>query len=72
MKEVTLHIPDNKYHFFMELVKSLSFIKIPDEMNLTQNQLEFVEGTKKSMEQVEQHLKGEITLKSADQLVHEL
>ncbi len=72
MKEVTLHIPDNKYPFFMELIKSLSFIKVSDEMSLTHNQLEFVEGTKKSLEQVEQHLKGEITLKSADQLLHEL
>jgi len=50
MKEVTLHIPDNKYRFFMELIKSLRFIKIPEAMNLIQNQLEFVEGTKKSME----------------------
>jgi len=28
MKEVTLKIPDNKYQFFMELVKSLGFVKI--------------------------------------------
>ncbi len=56
----------------MELVKSLSFVKVPDKPKLTTKQQEFVDGTKKSLEQVEQHLKGEIKLKSADQLFDEL
>lgn len=72
MKQVVLNIPDSKYPFFMELVKSLTFVKIPDEGKLSKKQQEFVEGTKKSLEQVEQHLKGEIKLKSADQLFDEL
>jgi len=72
MKQVVLNIPDNKYPFFMELVKSLGFIKVPEEAKLTKKQQEFVEGTKKSLEQVEQHLKGEIKLKTADQLFNEL
>ena len=72
MKQIVLNIPDNKYPFFMELVKSLSFVKVPDEPKLTRKQKEFVEGTKNSLEQVEKHLKGEIKLKSADQLLDEL
>ncbi|NOU46416.1 MAG: hypothetical protein HOO86_05060 [Bacteroidales bacterium] len=72
MKQVVLNVPDNKYPFFMELVKSLGFVKLPEESKLTKNQVEFVEGTKKSLEQVEQHLKGEIKLKTADQLFDEL
>jgi len=72
MKQVKLNIPDNKYPFFMELVKSLNFVEITEEKNLTKKQREFVEGTKKSLEQVELHLKGEIKLKSADQLFDEL
>jgi hypothetical protein len=72
MKQVVLNIPDSKYPFFMELVKSLSFVKVPEEAKLTKKQQEFVDGTKKSLEQVEQHLKGEIKLKSADQLFDEL
>jgi len=72
MKQVVLNIPDNKYPFFMELVKSLGFIKVPEEAKLTKKQQEFVEGTKKSLEQIEQHLKGEIKLKTADQLFNEL
>jgi hypothetical protein len=56
----------------MELVKSLGFVKMPAEDKLERKQKEFVNGTKKSLEQVEQHLKGEITLKTAGQLYIEL
>ena len=72
MKQVVLNVPDNKYPFFTELVKSLGFVKVSGEVKLTKNQQEFVEGTKKSLAQVEQHLKGEIKLKTADQLFNEL
>lgn len=30
MKQVILNIPDSKYAFFMELVKSLGFVKAAD------------------------------------------
>jgi hypothetical protein len=72
MKQVVLNIPDDKYPFFMELVKNLGFVKVPEEIKLDKKQKEFVEGTKNSIEQVEQHLKGEIKLKTADQLYNEL
>ena len=72
MQRVVIDIPDNKYAFFMELIKSLGFVKVPDEAKLTKKQKEFVEVTKNSLEQVEQHLKGEIKLKTADQLFNEL
>jgi hypothetical protein len=72
MKQVILNIPDNKYTFFMELVKSLGFIKVSEGSVLEKTQKEFVEGTKNSLEQVEMHLKGEIKLKTADQLLNEL
>lgn len=31
MKQVVLNIPDNKYRFFMELVKNLGFVKDNNE-----------------------------------------
>ena len=31
MKEITLRIPENKFQFFMELIKSLSFVSIKDK-----------------------------------------
>lgn len=33
MKEVTLKIPDDKYQFFMELVRNLGFERV-DEINI--------------------------------------
>jgi hypothetical protein len=72
MKQIVIDVPDNKYHFFMELIQNLSFIKVRNESSLHKEQTEFVAGTKKSLEQVEQHLNGEITLKTADQLYNEL
>ena len=30
MKQLTLHIPDNQYAFFMELVQKLGFVKIEE------------------------------------------
>jgi hypothetical protein len=72
MKQIVLNVPDNKYPFFMELVKSLGFVKVSEELKLDKKQKEFVEGTKTSLKQVEQHLKGEIKLKTAGQLFNEL
>ncbi|MFO8066440.1 MAG: hypothetical protein R6U11_02545 [Bacteroidales bacterium] len=72
MKQIVLNIPDNKYRFFMELIKSLGFVKIKKEVRLTNEQKDFIDGTKKSLLQVDQHLKGEIKLKSAEKLLDEL
>ena len=72
MKQIVINIPDNKYSFFMELINNLSFIRITDETKLSKKQSEFVEGTKNSLKQVEQHLNGKIKLKSAEQLFNEL
>jgi hypothetical protein len=72
IKQVVLNVPDNKYPFFMELVKSLGFVKVSVEHKLDKKQKDFVDGTKNSLEQVEQHLKGKIKLKTADQLYNEL
>jgi len=72
MKQVVLNIPEKNFPFFMELVKSLDFVIVPEEVKLTKKQKEFVKGTKNSLEQVEQHLKGAIKLKTADQVYDEL
>jgi hypothetical protein len=72
MKQVVLNIPENKFPFFMELVKTLGFVTVAEEMQLTEEQQEFVAGTRDALKQVEQHLNGEIKLKTADQLLDEL
>ncbi len=30
MKQITLKIPDNKYPFFLELIKNLGFVKVKE------------------------------------------
>ncbi|HPS12185.1 MAG TPA: hypothetical protein PLB87_02830 [Prolixibacteraceae bacterium] len=56
----------------MELIKSLNFVVLSREEEQTKKQMEFVSGTKQSLEQVEKHLSGQIKLKTADQLLDEL
>ncbi len=72
MKQITLNIPENKYQFFLELVRNLEFIKVKNDDNLNKDQKEFVDDLKDSLAQVELHLKGQINLKSADKLLDEL
>jgi len=69
MQRIVIDIPDNKINFFLELIRNLGFKKV---QKLSLEDKEFVEGTKKSLEQVEQHLKGEVKLKTAEQLADEL
>ncbi len=69
MQRIVIDIPDNKVNFFLELVNNLGFKKV---QKLSQKDKEFVEGTIISLEQVEQHLTGEIKLKTAEQLANEL
>jgi hypothetical protein len=30
MKQITLHIPENKYHFFIELLKNFDYVKFEE------------------------------------------
>lgn len=73
MKNITVTIPDNKINFFIELVQNLGFkINEMQEAKLKPEQKEFVEDLKNAMSQVDLHLKGEIKLNSAKDLLNEL
>jgi hypothetical protein len=72
MQRIVVDIPDTEYGFFMRLMESLSFAKVSAGTNLTSEQKIFVEGTMNSLEQVEQFLRGEIKLKTAEELIVEL
>ena len=52
MKKLILHIPDNKYSFFMELLKNFDFISVEEkETEIPEYQKEEVRRrTKKSQE----------------------
>lgn len=69
MQKVVIDIPDNKIHFFMELVKNLGFEKVK---RLSNKQKEFVEDLKQSLKEVEQHRQGIIKLQLAKDFLNEL
>jgi hypothetical protein len=69
MQRIVIDIPDDKVNFFLELASNLGLKNV---QKLSWEDKKFVEGTKKSLQQVEQHLKGEIKLKTAEQLFDEL
>lgn len=56
MKEVTLKIPDKKFRFFMELVKSLDFVKVKEERDSQESPYdpEFVAKIKQSEKEFEE------------------
>ena len=70
MQRVVVDIPDNKLSFFMELLKNLGFVK--DTKKLTEEQKEFIDDLKDSLEEVEQHQKGQSELQSASKFLDEL
>ena len=70
MKQVTLQIPDNKYHFFLELVKSLGFVKKVQENEPDKAMI--LKDLKDAVEEVNQIKKGKIKGISAKELLNEL
>lgn len=77
MKQITLSIPDREYTFFMKVVKAFSFVKIEKTKTVkefvpTPEQLEWVEGLKSALEDVEAHQQGKKQLMSARDLLKEL
>ena len=74
MKEVTISVPESKFDFFIELIKSLQFAKV-EKINgkpLTDEQQEFVSGLEEALEQAELHRQGKIKLKDARSFLLEM
>ncbi len=70
MKEVTLKIPEKKYKFFMELIKSLDFVKLDKGAeDLKEQQLESV---KRGFEEMKLIKEGKLKTTSAKDFLDEL
>ena len=55
MKQIVLNIKESKYRFFMELIKSLDFVQVQDDANVTDAyNPEFVEKIMESKRQIAQ------------------
>ncbi len=77
MRQITLTIPDKEYSFFMRMIRSFTFVKVEktkaiQEFNSTPEQVEWVEGLKSALEEVEMHQQGKIELQSARDFLREL
>ncbi len=66
MKQLTLNISDNKYHTFLEFIKTLDYVQVPeaDEQSLVELQ--------NSFNQVKLMQEGKIEKQNAQEFIDEL
>jgi len=72
MRQVTLHIPDSSYAFFIELAKSLQFVKKIEEVESPPSKKQVLDSIVEGISQAKQHRKGQLKLQTAKQLLDEL
>lgn len=72
MRQVTLHIPDSSYQFFIELAKNLQFVKKIEEMEKPPTKKQVLNSITEGIKQVDQHKNGKLKLQTAKQLLDEL
>lgn len=71
MKQVTIHIPDNKVTFFMELIKSLKFIKKVETQEST-SRTEILLNLQSAVEEVNQIKAGKKKTKPLSDFLNDL
>jgi hypothetical protein len=74
MRQVTLHIPNNKYPLFLEFAKSIDFIKKIDidiEEEPT-SEVQILKGLKQAVDEVNLAKKGKLKMRDARDLINEL
>jgi hypothetical protein len=67
--KVILDIPDNKATSLIDVLKSISFLRIE---TISSSKAQFLKELKSSIEDVKVAKQGKIKLKSAEQLINEL
>lgn len=72
MKQVTLHIPDNKYPLFMELAHSLNFVKKIEVEEENPSKEKILKGIKQAVKEMNQVKSGNLKARDARELVNEL
>jgi len=75
MTRVLLNVPDNKLALVRTLAQELNFVVVSEKRiasTLTEEQRKWVDQLKISLDEIEQQMKGEIMLKTAQQLLDEL
>ena len=66
MKQLTLNISDSKFHAFLELIKTLDYVEVPEADKKSLNELQ------NSLNQVKLMQEGKIVKQSAADFFNEL
>ncbi len=66
MKQLTLNISDNKFHTFLEFIKTLDYVEVPEVNKKALNELQ------SSLNQVKLMQEGKIEKQSAEDFLNEL
>jgi hypothetical protein len=72
MRQVTLHIPDKKYPLFIELAKSLNFVKKIEEEDTEPNKEQILQGIKQAVKEMNLIKAGKLKARDARELIDEL
>lgn len=72
MRQVTLHITESNYAFFIELAKSLQFVKKIEEVEAPPTKTEVLNSITEGIKLAKQHQKGKLKLQTAKELLDEL
>jgi hypothetical protein len=70
MKQVIINIPDNKFTFFMELIKSLKFIKVIETEEKTSKK-QILQGIIEAVEEVNQIKAGKKKAQPLNEFLNE-
>ena len=71
MKKITLDVEDNKFHYFMELIKGLDFVKVADK-DADDNKEAVLANLKKGVQEVKLYKQGKLKTTSAQAFLNEL
>lgn len=66
MKQLTLNIRDNKFHAFLEFIKTLDYVEVPEADKKSLSELQ------DSLNQVKMMKEGKIEKQSANDFLNEL
>ncbi len=72
MRQVTLHIPDKKYPLFIELAKSLDFVKKIEEKDVEPTKEQVLQGIKQAVKEMNLIKAGKLKARDARELIDEL
>lgn len=70
MKQIVLNVDESKYRFFMELVKSLDFVKVDEESEYSKD--EIVASVTQSFKELKLYKEGKLKGIPAKTLLDEL